>query len=54
MNLFIFQNPYEFFQFFYVFENTILGKNNLGTNRETVNSYECSFHDVLKCDMESC
>ena len=47
MNLFIFQNPHEVFQFFYVYENTVFEiKSN---NRATVSSIT---RKILLYDME--
>ena len=49
MNLLIFYNPYEFFQFFLFFKIPFLRKNR-GYNRATVSSIP---RKILVCDMES-
>ena len=43
MNLLIFQNPYEFFQFFQVYEISFFEKKNRGYNRATVISIARKF-----------
>ena len=50
MNLLTFQNPYGYFQFFYVYENTVLKKNR-GYNSTTVSSIT---QKILVCDEEYC